>query len=751
MVSLIAHAQKLKGRSFDELRTRGTQAVRARIEAAGLSEAAREPSDRHLFRLFDRKRFGAPLTREALYLHFSTRTSCPFFPGVADRQATVAEIERRFPNAADRVAKVADRIADGELDVLGRRVFYRDSPDWTLEPSSGCRAPAVHWSRIRYLDPRVAGDCKVTWELSRHQYFVTLGRAYWLTGDERYAHVFAAHLSSWMDANPPKIGINWTSSLEIAFRASSWLWALYFFRESARLDERLLIRALKFLYVHARHLETYLSTYFSPNTHLTGEALGLLQLGVALPEFRRAEQWTRLGARVLEEQLARQVFPDGVYFEQSTYYHRYTVDFYQQALVLADANRLPLAGVVRERLPALLDHLMYITRPDGRSPLIGDDDGGRAAIVGQRAPNDFRDTLAIGATLFDRGDYAYVAGPLPEEVVWLLGPAGAAAYDRLSREEPRRTSYAFAHSGYFVMRQHWDAESDYAIVRCGPHGTGSGAHAHADALALEVVVGGTPALVDSGTATYADADTRAYFRGTSAHNTVVVDGVSSSASAESPFAWRSAARGVARRWVTHPWIDYFDGDHDGYRRLEAPVTHRRSVLFVKNGAYWIVRDVVRSASEHRVDLHWHWASGFVLSVVDDHTLIARSVESIAGGLLLQVFGSGGCFSCDQRDVSPSYGVRQSSAHTVFCCEPRREHELITLLAPRTLVTQACWSRDASSSGGTLTIEHGQGTDVITTEEHLTWLRRSPYGDVVMEASIGADGLRTGIPCVASAE
>jgi len=264
-------------------------------------------------------------------------------------------------------------------------------------------------------------------------------------------------------------------------------------------------------------------------------------------------------------------------------------------------------------------------------------------------------------------------------------------------------------------------------------------------------VRGKPALVDSGTSTYADAGERTYFRGTGAHNTVVVDGAPSSLSAESPFAWESVARAVARRWVTHPWMDYFVGEHDGYRRLDAPVTHQRNVLFVKHGGYWMVRDVVQSASEHRADVHWHWAPGFAVSTIDEHTLIARSGESVDCELLLQVFGSGGCFSCDQRHVSPSYGVRQSSAHTVYRCQPGREHELITLLAPRGLVTQASWSRDAASSSGTLTIEHGQGVDVITADDHLTWLRRSPYGDVVMEASIGLDGLRTGTPCVASAE
>ena len=62
---------------------------------------------------------------------------------------------------------------------------------------------------------------------------MTLGQAYWLTRDERYARIFVAHLEAWMDANPPKLGINWASSLEVAFRSISWLWAFYFFKSLA--------------------------------------------------------------------------------------------------------------------------------------------------------------------------------------------------------------------------------------------------------------------------------------------------------------------------------------------------------------------------------------------------------------------------------------------------------------------------------------------------------------------------------------
>ncbi|MGH9764761.1 MAG: heparinase II/III family protein, partial [Blastocatellia bacterium] len=94
--------------------------------------------------------------------------------------------------------------------------------NWRLEPTSGKETPLTHWSRIDYLDPSVAGDKKITWELNRHSHFITLGQAYVMTGDEAYAQAFVGQASSWMDQNPPNLGINWSSSLELAFRSISW-------------------------------------------------------------------------------------------------------------------------------------------------------------------------------------------------------------------------------------------------------------------------------------------------------------------------------------------------------------------------------------------------------------------------------------------------------------------------------------------------------------------------------------------------
>ena len=240
---------------MDEISVRVAQQVAILSERGGWSKQASLPSDEQLLKLMQ------------------TRVEPRFFASFAAKVETISEFRRRWPDAEKEIVNNANRISEGTFDLLGLRDLNLGKDiDWHLEPTSGKRTPLRHWSQLNYLDAQLAGDKKITWELNRQQYFTTLGRAYWLTGNERYAEVFVSHLTSWMDHNPPKLGINWASSLEIAFRSISWLWALQFFKESPALTEAVVVRMLKFLYLNALHLETFLSTYFSPNTHLTGRS-----------------------------------------------------------------------------------------------------------------------------------------------------------------------------------------------------------------------------------------------------------------------------------------------------------------------------------------------------------------------------------------------------------------------------------------------------------------------------------------------
>src|SRR5262249_40437584 len=143
-----------------------------------------------------------------------------------DHADEIAEIMAlRFPDERLSIVRKADRAVRGRFDVFGNTSIDFGSPtNWRLEPAAGKQTGLVHWSRIDYLNPSIAGDKKITWELNRHSHFVTLGQAYLMTRDEGYAEAFVDQATSWMDQNPPNLGINWSSSLELAFRVIAWIW-----------------------------------------------------------------------------------------------------------------------------------------------------------------------------------------------------------------------------------------------------------------------------------------------------------------------------------------------------------------------------------------------------------------------------------------------------------------------------------------------------------------------------------------------
>ncbi|HEV2705670.1 MAG TPA: alginate lyase family protein [Pyrinomonadaceae bacterium] len=693
-----AKLKKLKGRGLDELRVRSAQAAHAFAERRGWSPQSRVPSDASFFKLLDSAHHAT--TAETLHAHFRTRPA-RFFDSFTDRERTRALLRTRFGQEAEAALLArAERLVAGRFDLLGFcDLDFGSPPDWHLEPLSRKRAPRAHWSRIDYLNADAVGDKKITWELNRHQYFMVLGRAYWRTGDERYARLFAEHLASWTEENPPKVGINWTSSLEVSYRAIAWLWALHLFRDSAALTPELLLRAFKFIYLHARHLETYLSTYFSPNTHLTGEALGLYYIGTALPELRASARWRERGAQILLAELARQVRPDGVYYEQTTFYHRYTTDIYAHFYALARATDAALeTGALAERLSAMLDFMLYATRPEGTTPFFGDDDGGRLVWLDERPLTDFRPTLANGAALFARPDYKFVAGDATEETLWLLGADGLAAYDALAARAPAETSRAFPDGGFYIMRDAWTRESNFLMIDCGPHGALNCGHAHADALSFDLSARGRALVIDPGTYTYTgSAELRDYFRSSAAHNALMVDGQSSSIPGTT-FQWRQIAAAETRRWISTARFDYFEGTHDGYARLQPPVTCTRSLLFLKAGGYWVVRDTAETTGAHDYEARLHFmpdSNPRVEQAGETFVLRAGADERGAGGLDIYAPASDGAWKKQDGWYSECYGRRVST--TVLARRTRADgrREFVSFLVPR--VAAAAVEARASAS------------------------------------------------------
>jgi len=514
--------------------------------------------------------------------------------------------------SAGAALTVPDRVLGGEYDLLGyerlRCADERGRIDWHRDAVSGRRAPDRHWASIPYLDPN-HGDHKVIWELNRHQHWLALGRAAWLTGDRRYRDEIVRQLRSWLAANPPLTGMNWSSMLELSLRAISWVWALHFLLALDDEDDAdWIVDLLLGLDRQLDHVCDNLSYYFSPNTHLTGEALGLYVAGCALPELKAADRWTDVGRRTLLAEIDRQILPDGGHAERSMYYHRYTLDFYVLACATARRAGDPAAAVFADAVERLATFARHVADAAGRLPRFGDDDGGMLLPICGRDPADASDALWMAAHMLDRPELA--VGPMPEEAVWMglsgamgaLGARGAkgalgakGAEGTLGAEITPR-SVLLAETGYVVSR----GPRHHIVIDAGPHGFLKGGHSHADALSMVATFDGVPFLIDTGTATYtADPVLRDRFRSSQMHNTLTLDDRSQSEPA-GPFSWRRTATGSTVRWAANAAFDAFDGTHDGY----VPASHRRFIFVLPAGTV-VVADAVVDDAPHRAAVHWH--------------------------------------------------------------------------------------------------------------------------------------------------
>lgn len=481
----------------------------------------------------------------------------------------VARALRGTP-AEEAIISTAEQILQHRFPLLGLRIETGPEIRWRRDYQSGKETPDSYFRAIPYLNSARVGDHKFVWELNRHQHLILLAQAYLLTEGQQFLDEIAAQLESWFLANRFQRGINWASALEVGFRALSFLWVEHLVGPRLRPVQRR--RLLQSLYQHGFHLEANLSVYFSPNTHLLGEAVALHALGIFFRGMSRAHAWERQGARVVAERMAHLVHADGSYIEQSASYHLYALD-----MLLFHAVLVPPSDEYRGSLARMARYLDALMGDERTLPSIGDDDGGR--FFHPFGPRDRfgRATLATAGWVLGRPEWI-ARNDLRECAVWWLGPRVLQAHG----VKPVRQSAWFEDAGVAVMHS-GDAR---CIVQAGPFGPFRGSHGHSDKLSLVVRAGGQDLLIDAGTFTYDHTSPwRRVFRGTAAHNTVRVGG-RDQADPAGAFGWQNSPEVIVRQWETTPAADFLDAECR-YR----DVRHRRRVFFWKPGLLFVLDDV----------------------------------------------------------------------------------------------------------------------------------------------------------------
>ncbi len=527
-------------------------------------------------------------------------------------------IDAAAPVDRARYVAAAERVLAGRYDVFALEdVALGSPPRWNRDPKTGTEAPLTFGMSLDYRDAGKVGDCKYLWEPNRHLHLVTLAQAHALTGDAKFGAALRAHLESWWRACPFRRGANWASALEAAIRLIHWALAwqlvggvaspLFAGREGAAFRARW----LESVYQHAEFVGGHLSLHSSANNHLVGEAAGLYTAAMAWPHWPRAREWAAGSRAILEREAMLQNAADGVNLEQAISYQQFTFELLLLAMLAGRANGEPFPAAVASRLEAMLEFLASVIDASGHIPMIGDADD---ALVARLDPGPgycrFRSSLATGAILFGRPEFKKKAGALDEKTRWLLGAGTDADYARIDEASaalPVRR--AFDDGGYYILGQDFETPREVRlVVDAGPLGYRSiAAHGHADALAFTLCVAGREFLVDPGTFAYhTEPQWRAYFRGTSAHNTLRVDGCDQSEPGGN-FMWLAKAKASCTRFEVSEAEDLFEGWHDGYRRLADPVTHRRRIRLDKARRVIEVHDTLAMKGAHDVELFFHFA------------------------------------------------------------------------------------------------------------------------------------------------
>ena len=517
---------------------------------------------------------------------------------------------------AARYLAAADRIADGRFDVFTLGNLELGSPPrWNRDPKTGVEAPLTFGKQLDYRDPGRVGDIRYLWELNRHQHIVTLAQAYALRPEPRYFSAIRTHLESWFESCPHGRGANWSSALEAAIRLINWAvaWQLLggaaspVFRAAAGGRFRRLW--FESVFRHAQFIRGHLSLYSSANNHLIGEAAGLFVAALTWPCWRDARAWLKEAREILERETQLQNAPDGVNREQAVSYQQFELDLLLLSLLAGKANGERLSAGFESRIETMLEYLASIMDAGGHVPMIGDSDDGCVVKLDQGVdPCRYRSLLAAGALLFRRGDFKAKAGELDDKTRWLFGEGADGAYREIETTRaklPVRT--VFPEGGYYILGSAFETPSEIRlIVDAGPLGYQAiAAHGHADALAFTLSVGGAEFLVDPGTyAFHTRGPWRRYFRGTSAHNTVRVDGVDQSQPGGS-FMWLKKASASCTLWRSEDDCDVFEGSHDGYERLPDPVTHRRKISLDKRTRRVVIEDKVLMSGAHEIELFFH--------------------------------------------------------------------------------------------------------------------------------------------------
>jgi hypothetical protein len=524
--------------------------------------------------------------------------------------------------------------------------------------------PLHHWSVYEtnpaLLTPlySLISDIKFLWEPARFGWAFTLGRAYVVSGNEKYAEAFWKYFETFTDANPPCRGPHWMSGQEVALRLMAFVWAGQVFVESPVSTAERKSRLAASVAAHAARIPpTLVYARSQHNNHLLTEAAGLLTAGLALPEASDATRWRGLGWHWLNEGFRSQIDSYGEYAQHSTNYHRLMlqVALWTNAICSNDLSRYykwphQTAEVIERSVHWLLS---LLDSESGCVPNLGANDGAYIFPLTVLPFSDYRPVAHAAARAFL--DYSLPSGPWDEMALWF----GAQDRSPKTLDLPR-----------YVGDQIYGKES-WAYLRTAQF---TSRPSHADQLHLDLWWHELNIAQDAGTYLYnASAPWDNSLTTAFVHNTVTVDGHDQ---------FTRAGRFLYLDWVNAYRTIEIAADPQilqqaSGRYLGRDYRHTRTVTAFEDG-HWQVDDEILCLSLRRkcitARLHWllpdwKWRienreQGVEISLQSPHGLVTITINHsplISHNLSLFRGGESilGSSSSDPTRgwTSPTYGVK----------------------------------------------------------------------------------------------
>lgn len=406
--------------------------------------------------------------------------------------------------------------------------------------------PPVNWSASPIADP--------LWAFQQHSWEWAWPRL----GEPEARSLFLDLWSDWLDQVPCGRTLAWepypTSRRLVVWAAAAHLLSLGSGMETAITQHANYVR---------HHLERDLD-----NNHLIANAKGLAWAGLLMPHLSQAAKWRKTGLAWLWRSLQDQIRPDGGHIENSTGYHLAVWLDGLETLFLCQAVGQPVPPEVSSVLERMGDYALALIRPDGRLPLLND--------CVQDEPIPLAAVLDLAAKVLNKPDWA--------------------------KTEAVTKSRILPDSGQVILRP--GQGKTYLLFDAGDIGPDHcPGHGHADTLSFELWYQETPLIVDPGTYQYPAGKWRDYFRSTAVHSTATVDKQNQTIFT-GPFRVGDMAHGRLLSFDLTPGSLEAVGEHDGYKRLTDPVTHRRHIRAL-SAQKIIVTDMFTGKANHQIALHFH--------------------------------------------------------------------------------------------------------------------------------------------------